>query len=315
MPASGRAWRMRHRKPRRFSAGVGALKDMIRSPWGSIRPALWRITPPLPDVSMPCSTSRMLRRPPLRPSAYRRSCHSETSGPSAWRAALPSALPPGEPGVERVSYALRSTGPAGTRSSSSSLPVGTVTARGTSIPAGFLPAFVLCFVAIRPSCLIPAARGGARTSTRTRIECPSRDRLRVGTVVACTCQSDQAGQRAQVFLPVAALEHVRREHPVQWYAAGQQRDVPVVHPVCEHHHAERGVLVRQLPYVEDPDRVDPIQQSAVLAGVQLREVPVQIDEVVARRTRPFRDSLLHQRIGPGFGCLRQASVAVVLPVD
>ncbi len=47
------------------------------------RATVWRTTPPLPEVSMPCSTSSTLRLPPLRPSAKSRSCRSLSSSPSS----------------------------------------------------------------------------------------------------------------------------------------------------------------------------------------------------------------------------------------
>ena len=97
---------------------VGALKEAIAQPWGSTWPMTWRTTPPLPEVSMPWRTSSRLRDPPLTPSACSRSWRSDSRGPSAASSALPAALSPSKPGVARVSSALRSTGPAGTRSRS-----------------------------------------------------------------------------------------------------------------------------------------------------------------------------------------------------
>ena len=42
---------------------VGALNEKIRRPLGSKRPVVCLRTPPLPEVSMPWSTSRMRRSP------------------------------------------------------------------------------------------------------------------------------------------------------------------------------------------------------------------------------------------------------------
>jgi len=52
-----------------FSAFVGALNEAISSPWGSINPAASRTIPPLPVVSMPCSTSSTRRWSPSMPRA------------------------------------------------------------------------------------------------------------------------------------------------------------------------------------------------------------------------------------------------------
>ena len=55
---------MRQRKSCLRSSSVGALKLVIRTPCGSTSPIVWRSTPPLPLVSMPCSTSRTRRSEP-----------------------------------------------------------------------------------------------------------------------------------------------------------------------------------------------------------------------------------------------------------
>ena len=109
---------MRHRKSWARSSSVGALKLVIRTPCGSTRPIVWRSTPPLPLVSMPCSTSSTRRSLPTVRSAQSRSCRSASSSPIAKSAALPSAFLPSNPGAASVSIAVRSTGPGGRRRAS-----------------------------------------------------------------------------------------------------------------------------------------------------------------------------------------------------
>ena len=107
---------MRHRKSWARSSSVGALNEVIWTPWGSTSPTVWRSTPPLPEVSMPWSTSstRRVRPRPTR-SANSRSCRSASSAPSAASASLPASLSPSKPGVASVSMRVRSTGPVGRR--------------------------------------------------------------------------------------------------------------------------------------------------------------------------------------------------------
>src|SRR3954447_20134575 len=106
---------MRHRKSCARSSSVGALKLVIFTPCGSTRPTVCRSTPPLPEVSIPCSTSSTRRSEPVVRSAHRRSCQSDSSSPSAARAALPAFLPPSNPEVSSVTIALRLTAPGGSR--------------------------------------------------------------------------------------------------------------------------------------------------------------------------------------------------------
>src|SRR5690349_13777939 len=58
-------------------------------------------------------------------------------------------------------------------------------------------------------------------------------------------QRDESRERPEVLLAVAAFEHLRGEELVEGYAAGQQREVAVVHPVGEHDQTEGDVLVGQ----------------------------------------------------------------------
>src|SRR5207342_1462076 len=78
-------------------------------------PTVWRSTPPLPEVSIPWSTSRTRRSEPVVRSAQSISCRSDSSSPSANRAALPLVLPPSNPGDASVGIAARSTAPGGRR--------------------------------------------------------------------------------------------------------------------------------------------------------------------------------------------------------
>ena len=83
-------------------------------PCGSISPTVCRSVPPLPEVSMPCSTSSTRRRGVQRcRSAKSRSWRSASSSPIAASAFLPSAFLPSNPGAASVSIAVRSTGPVG----------------------------------------------------------------------------------------------------------------------------------------------------------------------------------------------------------
>ena len=113
---------MRHRKSCRFSASVGALKEAMSSPCGSISPAASRTMPPLPLVSMPCRTSSTRRSSPSMPRAKSISCRSASSTPTSNSASLAASLSsedvPGHSGVALVSIALRSTGPGGRRNAS-----------------------------------------------------------------------------------------------------------------------------------------------------------------------------------------------------
>jgi hypothetical protein len=64
-------------------------------------------------------------------------------------------------------------------------------------------------------------------------------------------QGDQPGEGSEVLLAVAALEHVGGEELVQRDAAGQERQVPVVHAVGQDDDAQRHVLVGQRTDVGD----------------------------------------------------------------
>ena len=103
---------MRQRKSWARSSSVGALKLVIRTPWGSTSPMVWRRTPPLPLVSMPWRTTSTRRSDPAVRSAQSRSCRSLSSSAMAARADWPSAFLPAKPGAASVSIAVRSTGPA-----------------------------------------------------------------------------------------------------------------------------------------------------------------------------------------------------------
>ena len=56
-PGVREARSMRHRKSWASSSLVGFLNDVSRRPLGFSRPSAWSITPPLPEVSIPCSTT------------------------------------------------------------------------------------------------------------------------------------------------------------------------------------------------------------------------------------------------------------------
>ena len=90
---------------RMFSSSVGALKALILTPWGSTIPIACRITPPLPEVSIPCRITKTFfaSASDTRPLAKSRSCRSLSSGPSASVKAGASAFVPGKPGVPLVS--------------------------------------------------------------------------------------------------------------------------------------------------------------------------------------------------------------------
>ena len=79
-PAPGTCARIRHRKCWSRSSGVGFLNEAICSPCGFTSPATCRITPPLPEVSIPCSTSSSDRRPPPTASANSASCRASRRG-------------------------------------------------------------------------------------------------------------------------------------------------------------------------------------------------------------------------------------------
>jgi hypothetical protein len=113
IPGPGSAFSIRQRKSWDRSSSVGALNEVIRTPCGSTSPTACRITPPLPEVSMPWSTSSTLRVPPVFPSANSRSWRSASPSPIAYSAALPFFLEPLKPGLPCGSYAARSTGPRG----------------------------------------------------------------------------------------------------------------------------------------------------------------------------------------------------------
>ena len=75
------------------SSSVGALNEVIRTPCGSTSPTVCLSTPPLPEVSMPCSTSSTDRASGLQVrSANSRSCSSASSSPEAGQRARPSLL-------------------------------------------------------------------------------------------------------------------------------------------------------------------------------------------------------------------------------
>src|ERR1700710_2667478 len=95
-----------------------------------------------------------------------------------------------------------------------------------------------------------------------------------------TRQRDQAAGRPEVLLAVAALEQLWREEPVEGRPAGHDGQVAVVHPVGEHHQAQRYRLVVDRPDVLEADRGHLVEQGAVLRWVHLGEVPGQVDEVV-----------------------------------
>ena len=56
---------MRHRKSWASSSSVGFLNDFSRNPLGLSWPSALSMTPPLPEVSMPWSTTSTRRRPPV----------------------------------------------------------------------------------------------------------------------------------------------------------------------------------------------------------------------------------------------------------
>ena len=95
---------MRHRKSCSSSSGVGRPNVAMCRPAGSHWPTTWRTVPPLPEVSIPCSTSRTLRVPPLRPSAYSCSCSVETRSAISACAFLAAALPCLKPGWRACRY-------------------------------------------------------------------------------------------------------------------------------------------------------------------------------------------------------------------
>lgn len=66
LPGSGSALVIRQRKGCARSSLVGALKAVCLTPCGSKAPTTYRMIPPLPEVSIPCTTSRSERfRSPL----------------------------------------------------------------------------------------------------------------------------------------------------------------------------------------------------------------------------------------------------------
>ena len=65
IPGAGAWGRIRHRKSCFSSSAVGALKAVICTPWGSTLPTTWRMIPPLPEVSIPCTISSTERPSPL----------------------------------------------------------------------------------------------------------------------------------------------------------------------------------------------------------------------------------------------------------
>ncbi len=56
---------MRHRKSWASSSLVGFRNDVCLIPLGFSSPSACWITPPLPEVSMPCSTTSTRRDPPV----------------------------------------------------------------------------------------------------------------------------------------------------------------------------------------------------------------------------------------------------------
>ena len=122
MPGSGSRCAIRHRKWWRRSSSVGALKQVIRTPCGSTRPTVCRIVPPLPEVSMPCSTSSTRRVSRVRPSANSRSWRSASSSPRAASAAFRRLLAAAEPGRRVGSGAGEVDGSGGRRISGSVRP-------------------------------------------------------------------------------------------------------------------------------------------------------------------------------------------------
>src|SRR4051794_4410029 len=201
MPGCGSSRVIRHRNGCERSCSVGCLNALIFTPCGSTMPIACRMTPPLPEVSMPWSTTSTLGAPssPARPAAYRRSWRSASSASIAVRAAGASALPfPGKPGVDRVSSRPRATGPGGSRSRSLSgggaaafffffcfLPMATLLlflTYGGIVPYAFVAA---CEDGARAADLL-AYRSDAGTGVerRSRRSLPPRTRERAGTRAA-----------------------------------------------------------------------------------------------------------------------------------
>ena len=112
---------MRQRKSWASSSFVGALKAVSLTPSG-LTETTWRMMPPLPEVSMPCTTSSTERFEPAVDCAKSRSSRSASSASQAASAALPAILPPLKPGVADVSTSA-STKPLPTRSGLAMSPI------------------------------------------------------------------------------------------------------------------------------------------------------------------------------------------------
>ena len=83
-----------------LNLGVGFLNAVIDVPSGPSCPTTWLMVPPLPAVSMPCSTSSTRRLPPTVDSANSFSWSSAIAGPvTSVRAASALAFLPGAPDV------------------------------------------------------------------------------------------------------------------------------------------------------------------------------------------------------------------------
>ena len=127
-------------------------------------------------------------------------------------------------------------------------------------------------------------------------------------------QRHQPADRPEVLLAVAALQQRLREQPVERHAARDHRQGPVVEPVGEHHEPQRDGLVVDGAHVLQADGAHPVEQGAVLRGVDRRQVPEQVDEVVEAGVVGLRGPLHRVEVRRGRR-LRHAPVPVVLAVD
>jgi hypothetical protein len=93
-PGCGTCFSMRQRKSCESSSAVGFLNATSETPCGSTEPITWRTMPPLPAVSIACSTSSTAGvSSTTRDCANRRSCSSSSSSAPAARSSAPRFLP------------------------------------------------------------------------------------------------------------------------------------------------------------------------------------------------------------------------------